>query len=142
MRAKPMARECCDLFKALSVDTRLRIIELLKSKGPLGAKKISELIGVTPSAVSQHLRTLKHVGLVRSERKGYWIPYELDEEALEICRCELNEVCTCSCETEPAASEVRLDQRNLKSLEAYRQELEKRLEAVTKRIEEIKQQRR
>ena len=84
-----MERHCCDLFKALSVETRLRIIELLKSKGPLGAKKIAELIGVTPSAVSQHLRTLRHVGLVRSERKGYWIPYELDEQALESCRYEL-----------------------------------------------------
>src|SRR4030065_1371648 len=86
-----------EIFKVLAVETRVRIIELLKSKGPLGAKNIAELVGVTPAAVSQHLKILKQAGLVRSERKGYWIPYSIDEEALENCRQGLSEVCTCGC---------------------------------------------
>jgi predicted transcriptional regulator len=70
-RSHRVKSECCDIFKALSVETRIRIIEILKTKGPLGAKKIAGLIGVTPAAVSQHLRMLKHVGLVRREAIGY-----------------------------------------------------------------------
>jgi len=57
-----------EMFKVLGVDTRVRIIELLKSKGPLGAKNIAELVGITPAAVSQHLKILRQSGLVRSER--------------------------------------------------------------------------
>ena len=81
-----------EMFKVLGVDTRIRIIDLLKSKGPLGAKNISEVIGITPAAVSQHLKTLKQAGFVRSERKGFWLPYSIDEEALEDCRARLSDV--------------------------------------------------
>ncbi|MEE8480050.1 MAG: metalloregulator ArsR/SmtB family transcription factor, partial [Desulfobacterales bacterium] len=67
--------EPSEIFKVLSVETRVKIIELLKAQGPLGAKDIAATIGITTAAVSQHLKILKQAGLVRSERKGYWIPY-------------------------------------------------------------------
>ena len=86
-----------DIFKALSVETRLKIIQLLKSKGPLGAKKIAESLKITTAAVSQHLKVLKQVGLVNSERKGYYIPYYINIDTLENCRCVIDEVCTCDC---------------------------------------------
>ena len=86
-----------EIFKVLAVETRIKIIDLLKSRGPLGAKNIARLIGVTPAAISQHLKILRQAGLVRSERNGYWIPYSIDEEALEDCRKVLNKVCTCGC---------------------------------------------
>ena len=89
--------ESSDLFKILGVKTRVRIIEILKSKGPLGAKSISEVLGITVAAVSQHLKTLKQAGLVKNERQGYWIPYSIDEDALEQCRGMLNKVCECGC---------------------------------------------
>ena len=54
-----MAKHPCDMFKVLGVETRIRIIDLLKTKGPLGAKKIAEVLGITPAAVSQHLKILK-----------------------------------------------------------------------------------
>ncbi len=52
---------------------------------------------MTQSAVSQHLRVLRSAGLVENERKGYWIHYSLNREALERCRERLNRVCTCGC---------------------------------------------
>ena len=85
-----------ELFKVLSVDRRIEIIELLK-KGPMSVNALTKTLGVTQSAVSQHLRTLKAAGLVTSERRGYWIYYTLDREALERCRKRLNRVCTCGC---------------------------------------------
>ena len=59
--------EPSEIFKVLSVETRVKIIELLKAQGPLGAKDIGATIGITTAAVSQHLKILKQAGLVRSE---------------------------------------------------------------------------
>jgi DNA-binding transcriptional ArsR family regulator len=39
-------------------------------------------LGVTQSAVSQHLRVLKSAGLVQGERRGYRVHYFIDREAL------------------------------------------------------------
>jgi DNA-binding transcriptional ArsR family regulator len=74
------------MFKVLGVETRVKIIGLLRSRGPLGAKGIAELLGITPAAVSQHLKILRQAGLVRNERKGYWIPYSIDEGAGKLCQ--------------------------------------------------------
>ena len=92
-----MIIEPAEIFKVLSVETRVKIIELLKTKGPMGGKEISEELGLTLPAVSQHLKILKQAGMVRSERKGYWIPYTINVEAMENCRKVLDEVCTCGC---------------------------------------------
>jgi predicted transcriptional regulator len=47
-----MGKTQAELFKVLGVDTRIRIIEILKQKGPLGANEMSEMLGITPSAVT------------------------------------------------------------------------------------------
>jgi ArsR family transcriptional regulator len=89
-------KESAELFKLLSVDKRIEIIEQLK-KGAMSVNALAEALGITQSAVSQHLRVLKAAGLVNDERKGYWIYYSLNREALEKCRQRLNRVCTCGC---------------------------------------------
>ena len=126
-----------EMFKVLAVETRVRIIDLLKSRGPLGAKNIAELVGITPAAVSQHLKILRQSGLVRSERKGYWIPYSIDEEALENCRQILNEVCTCGCRGTGKFKEKELGNASLESLKKYKKELQNELRTVQERIKEI-----
>jgi ArsR family transcriptional regulator, arsenate/arsenite/antimonite-responsive transcriptional repressor len=133
-----MKFEPSELFKALAVETRVKIIDLLKSKGPLGAKNIAELIGVTPAAISQHLKILKQLGLVRNERKGYWIPYSIDEEALENCRKLLNEVCTCGCGGTGRFKEKVLGKSGLEALKQYEKELQNELRTVRERIEEMR----
>ncbi|MHB1336977.1 MAG: ArsR/SmtB family transcription factor [Candidatus Humimicrobiaceae bacterium] len=130
------------MFKVLAVETRVKIIELLKSKGPLGAKNIAELVGITPAAVSQHLKILRQAGLVRSERKGYWIPYSIDEEALEKCRQVLNEVCTCGCRGTGKFREKELSNSSLESLKKYEKELRNEFRIVRERIKEMKSEKR
>lgn len=132
----------CEIFKVLGVETRIRIIELLKSKGPLGTKNIAEVFGITPAAVSQHLKTLRQAGLVRSERKGYWIPYSINEEALENCRCILNEVCTCGCKETCRFEEQELNRASLESLTKYEKELERELQNVRERISGLRSQKK
>jgi len=126
-----------EMFKALAVETRVKIIDLLKSEGPLGAKKISELLGVTPAAVSQHLKILKQAGFVRSERNGYWIPYSIDEETLNSCREVLTEICTCGCQGTGNFREEELSDSSLESLKKYKQEIETELKTVLVRIKEL-----
>jgi DNA-binding transcriptional ArsR family regulator len=132
-----MGKKQAELFKVLSVDTRIRIIELLKQKGPMGANEMSEILGITPSAVSQHLKVLKHAGLVRDERKGYWIPYEIDPVALEKCGEFLSTVCTCGCKGTGQFREAELDEAKDKVavLRQYERELEEELKRVRARIE-------
>ncbi|MCK5484828.1 MAG: winged helix-turn-helix transcriptional regulator [Desulfobacterales bacterium] len=89
-------KQAAELFKILSVDKRIEIIERLKC-GSMTVNRLAEMLGVTPSAASQHLRVLKAAGLVTNERRGYFIHYSLNEEALEACRKRLNRVCTCGC---------------------------------------------
>lgn len=133
-----MKTEPSEIFKVLSVETRVKIIELLKGQGPLGTKDIAAAIGITTAAVSQHLKILKQAGLVRSERKGYWIPYSIDEKAMENCRQVLDEVCTCGCQGSGKYREVELKRSDLESLKAYEKELKNELNTVRQRLKELK----
>jgi len=132
-----MKIEPSEIFKVLSVETRVKIIELLKGQGPLGAKDIAATIGITTAAISQHLKILKQAGLVRSERKGYWIPYTIDEKAMENCRQILNEVCTCGCQGTGKFRESEPERSNLESLKKYEEELRNELSTVRQRLKEL-----
>ena len=55
-----------EIFKAFSDPTRLRLIKSLRgNNGALCVNALSGMLGVTQSAVSQHLRVLRQAGLVR-----------------------------------------------------------------------------
>jgi len=132
-----MIFEPAEIFKVLSVETRVKIIELLKTNGALGVKEISKKLGITLPAVSQHLKILKQAGLVRSERQGYWIPYSINEEAMEGCREILDQVCTCGCKGTGKFKEKELSRTSLEALKKYELELEKELNIVRGRVSEI-----
>jgi ArsR family transcriptional regulator, arsenate/arsenite/antimonite-responsive transcriptional repressor len=134
-----MKLEPSDVFRALGVETRLRIVELLKTHGPMGANEIASHLSVTAAAVSQHLKILRYLGLVKSERKGQWIPYSLDREALESCRRLVEEVCTCGC-LEMKAKEVCPSAKDLDSLQDYEKYLKNELRIVQAKIKELEAQ--
>ena len=94
-------KQSAELFKVLSVDKRIEILERLKC-GPTTVNALAEMLRVTASAVSQHLRVLKAAGLVTNEREGNFIRYSLNQETLEVCRQRLNRVCTCGCMGRPS----------------------------------------
>ncbi len=130
-----MADRRAELFKALSVGTRVKIIELLKTKGPLGASEIAGTLGVTPSAVSQHLKILRHAGLVRNERKGYWIPHAVDADAMERCRRVLEKVCNCGCMG--GRRVTRCDEDDVAALRRRERELSKELGRIRARVKQL-----
>lgn len=58
------------LFAALGDPTRLRILRLLRDKGPLHVTEIYETLNRRQNLVSHHLTCLKICGLVAVEKKG------------------------------------------------------------------------
>lgn len=69
-------------LKALSDPTRRKILELLK-EGRLSAGDICLHFQVSGASVSRHLSVLKDAGLIRDEREGKFIFYELNTSVLE-----------------------------------------------------------
>ena len=69
-------------MKALADPTRREILELLK-KGKLSAGEIGEKFDITAAAISRHLSVLKDADLIRDERQGKFIYYELNASVLE-----------------------------------------------------------
>ena len=71
-----------ELFHALSDETRLEIIELLR-KGERCVCELTDTLDAAQSRLSFHLRVLKDSGLVRDRKDGRWVHYELVPEAFE-----------------------------------------------------------
>jgi len=81
--------EQATVFSALSDSTRLKLVKLLcRQRDPdaLCVNALAYLLGVTQSAVSQHLRILKNIGLVRGERRGYHIHYYVNQDKIRQCQ--------------------------------------------------------
>jgi len=129
--------ESFEMFKALAVETRVKILNLLKAQGPMGAKAIAKLLGITPAAASQHLKILRQAGLVRSERKGYWIPYSINVETLEKYRQILTQVCTCGCQGTGNWKAQELNEADMDSLKKYEKDLQDELRVLRERIKEL-----
>lgn len=84
--------ELTEIFKALSDPTRLRLVKLLSAnEGALCVNALADKLEVSQSAVSQHLRVLRQAGLVRGERRGYFVHYSLDSDRLEQYKARLRE---------------------------------------------------
>jgi ArsR family transcriptional regulator len=71
-----------ELFHALSDETRLEIIELLR-QGERCVCELTDTLDAAQSRLSFHLRVLKDAGIVRDRKDGRWVHYELDPEAFE-----------------------------------------------------------
>ena len=75
-----------EMFGILADPTRLKLVKLLcrqHGQHVLCVNALASLLGVTQSAVSQHLRVLRVIGLVKAERRGYHIHYFINLEVLE-----------------------------------------------------------
>lgn len=82
------------VFKALGDPTRLKILDLLRSRGKsccdlvareergLCACDIEEAVGLSQAAVSHHMGLLRRSGLVEANKRGRWVFYRRNEAAL------------------------------------------------------------
>lgn len=77
------AQELSSLFKILSDPTRLKMLWTMEN-GEVCVCCISEILGMTVSAVSHQLKTLRQAHLVKARRSGRNIYYSLDDHHIEI----------------------------------------------------------
>lgn len=68
-------------FHALSDETRLRLLELLRG-GEQCVCDLTDALDAAQSRLSFHLKTLKDAGLVTDRKQGRWVYYSLNLEAL------------------------------------------------------------
>ena len=69
-------------FHALSDETRLRLIELLRA-GEQCVCDLTDSLETSQSRLSFHLKVLKEAGLVTDRRDGRWVYYALEVAALD-----------------------------------------------------------
>ncbi len=70
--------EVAELFGALADATRAKIVHILRRQ-ELCTCDIAAVVGVSESGVSQHLRLLRALRLVKSRRAGKFVYYSLDD---------------------------------------------------------------
>jgi len=68
------------VLKLLGDKTRLSMVKLLE-KNDCCVCEFVEIFNVSQSAISQHLRKLRDLGLVKEKRKGQWIFYSLNQDS-------------------------------------------------------------
>jgi DNA-binding transcriptional ArsR family regulator len=71
-----------EIFKALADPTRCAIFEKLAA-GSRNASALREGMAISQPAMSQHLSVLRNAGLVREERAGRFVNYQVDPSGLE-----------------------------------------------------------
>ena len=72
-----------DVFKALADPTRRAIFEKLAA-GRMNASALRDGMAISQPAMSQHLAVLRAAGLVREERQGRFVDYEVDPDGLAV----------------------------------------------------------
>ena len=71
------------LFKALSDETRLRIVRTMaRSQSELCECNIVPLFGLSQSTISYHLKVLREAGIVECEKRGLWRYCRINQRAL------------------------------------------------------------
>ena len=67
-------------------EVRLKILYLLEEENELCPCDLSDILGMSIPAVSQHLRKLKDGHIIESRREGQTIYYSLKEEHLKVLK--------------------------------------------------------
>jgi ArsR family transcriptional regulator, arsenate/arsenite/antimonite-responsive transcriptional repressor len=89
----PLAREALDAeravalsrsFKALGDPVRLRLLSLIASHegGEACVCELTDGFDVSGPTISHHLKVLREAGLISGERRGTWVYYRADPDAL------------------------------------------------------------
>jgi ArsR family transcriptional regulator len=80
-----------ELFHALSDETRLAIVQRLRS-GEKCVCDLTDLLDAAQSRLSFHLKVLKDAGLVSDRKEGRWVHYSLNRDAFAELQSLLGEM--------------------------------------------------
>jgi len=74
-----LAAHVAELFRAFSDTSRVRIVSALLT-GEMNIGALSEIVGISESAVSHQMRGLRQMRMVQSRRDGKEVYYRIDDE--------------------------------------------------------------
>jgi len=79
------------LFKALSDETRIRILKVLLER-ECCVCEVMQALGISQSRASRNLGILEDAGFIKSKRDGLWIVYSIDEQKMNNDAAPLTEL--------------------------------------------------
>ena len=72
-------KELATIFKALSEETRVHMLALLLMNKELCVCDFMNLLEISQSKASRHLRYMLHAGLLDDRREAVWVHYRISE---------------------------------------------------------------
>jgi ArsR family transcriptional regulator len=75
-------RDFAKLFRALSDETRIRILKVLLER-ECCVCEVVQALDISQSRASRNLGILEDAGFIRSRRDGLWIVYSIDEQRMK-----------------------------------------------------------
>jgi ArsR family transcriptional regulator len=82
-------KEAARFFKALSDESRLKMLWLLFNHRELCVCDVMAVLEITQSKASRHLAALRHIGIATDRREGLWAYYSLCPVEDELARDHL-----------------------------------------------------
>lgn len=76
------AARLAPMFKALGDPVRLRMVSMIAAKPELCVCEITPAFDLSSGTISHHLKTLREAGLIDSERRGTYVYYWLQPQAV------------------------------------------------------------
>ena len=96
--------ETASLYRALADENRRRIIVLLLRHNCC-VSALARALGISESAVSQHLRVLRQAMLLTGEKRGHFMHYSIDRERLRALARDIESLADIRPEAEGACAE-------------------------------------
>jgi ArsR family transcriptional regulator, lead/cadmium/zinc/bismuth-responsive transcriptional repressor len=73
------AAHVAELFSAFSDTSRIRIISAIIEQ-ELNVNTLAQMVGISESAISHHMRHLRQMGIVNARRSGKEVFYRVDDD--------------------------------------------------------------
>src|SRR4030067_2538812 len=73
-----IVQELSGIFKALSDETRLKLLKIFE-KGEICVCDLVSVLNVSQPKISFHLNVLKEAGLIKDRKQGKWVHYSIND---------------------------------------------------------------
>jgi ArsR family transcriptional regulator len=91
--AAPLAEEDAEdlaaLFAAMADPVRLRLLSLVADAGEICSCNLLEPLGKSQPTISHHTKVLAEAGLIRGEKRGRWVWWQIVPERVDAVRSSL-----------------------------------------------------
>lgn len=83
------ATEVAAMYAALSDPVRLRLFSMIAGAGEMCSCDLTEPLGRSQPTISHHTKVLSEAGLIRGEKRGRWVWWQVVPERVDALRATL-----------------------------------------------------